>query len=103
MKIVFDSSVWIAGIGSQTGFASEAIYNCYKNEKIEIFISERIMDEVEINLEKKLKFDKNLARNARRIIRNLCDFAIEIKSTEEKAIKCLDYEKDRHVLVLCKK
>jgi putative PIN family toxin of toxin-antitoxin system len=103
MKVVFDSSVWIAGIGSQTGFASDSIYSCCKSEKIEIFISSQILDEVEINLEKKLKFERTQARDARRVIENLCDFAIVIKLTEEKAIKFLKDNNDRHVLALCKK
>jgi len=31
MKLVIDSSVWIAGIGSSKGYASEVIFTSYKS------------------------------------------------------------------------
>lgn len=102
MKIVFDSSVWIAGIGSQKGFASESIYKCYANVEIEIFISSAILDEVTNNLEKKLKFSQDLAQKSRKIIRGLCDLELQINFLDEKTIK-LTVSKDRHVLALCRK
>jgi len=103
MKIVIDSSVWIAGIGSRTGFASEIIFKSYKNAETEIFISTQILDEIMLNLEKKLRFDRALSQRARRTIRNLCDFEIEISSQEENAVKIIKYNPDKHILSLCKK
>lgn len=102
MKIVIDSSVWIAGIGSRTGFASEVIFKSYKNADIEIVISSKIMVETKRNLIGKLKFDDNLAEETERIINNLCDYKIEISAQEEQTIKKINL-KDRHILALCKK
>jgi len=76
MKIVIDSSVWIAGIGSRKGCASEIIFKSYKNAEIEIYISSQILAEVKKNLIEKLKFDAILANRAQKIVRNLCDYEI---------------------------
>lgn len=103
MRIVIDSSVWIAGIGSRTGFASEVISKSYKNIEIEIFISEKILDEIEINLIKKLKSEDLLAKRTRDTVRNLGDFEVEINSQEENAVKIIKYNPDKHILALCKK
>ena len=84
MRVVIDSSAWIAGIGSRKGFASQVIYYCYKSDKIEIFISSNILNEVQNNLIKKLKFQEKLAQKSGQIIRNLCDFEISISPKEEK-------------------
>lgn len=102
MHIVFDSSVWIAGIGSHTGFASEIILKSYKNHDVEIFISSKILTEVKRNLIGKFKFDNNLAEETERIIQNLCDYKIETTNREERNMKKVDL-KDRHILALCQK
>ncbi len=102
MKIVIDSSVWIAGIGSRTGFASQIIFKSYKSSQIEIFISNKILDEISINLEKKLKFDTSTSHRARQTVRNLCDFEVEVSSRDEKTIS-KRYPEDKHILALCRK
>lgn len=102
MKIVIDSSVWLAGIGSQTGFASEIIFKSYKSSQIEIFTSGKILEEIVKNLEEKLKFDKTLSQKARIIVKNLCDFEMEITHHDIKNIRFQDPD-DRHILALCHK
>ncbi|MBM2821091.1 MAG: hypothetical protein HW405_851 [Candidatus Berkelbacteria bacterium] len=103
MKIVIDSSVWIAGIGSRKGFSSEAIFKSYKNNEIEIFISNQILEEIYSNLEKKLKFDSLSALRAQKTVRNLCDYEAEITEREIKLVKIVKDNNDRHILALCKK
>jgi len=103
MKIVIDSSVWIAAIGSQKGFASQIIFESCKKAEIEIFISNQILDEVALNLEKKLKFDKTLAQRARIVVKNLCDLEMEITPDEEEKIRKIKYNSDKHILALCRK
>lgn len=106
MKIVIDSSVWIAGIGSRRGFASETILKSYthgKNAEIEIFISNQILEEITSNLEKKLKFDNLSALRAQKTIKNLCDYEAEITESEVKSIRIVQDQNDRHILALCKK
>lgn len=100
MKIIIDSSVWIAGIGSSKGFASEIIFKSYKNPEIEIFISGEILDEITRNLITKLKFDENFANRARRIVRNLCDYEVDVSLKDKKKVK---YAFDKHILSLCQK
>jgi uncharacterized protein len=103
MKIVIDSSVWIAGIGSRKGFSSEIIFKSYKNNEVEIFISNQILEEISRNLAKKLKFDNLSVLRTANAIRNLCDYAVEISLNDEKAIDSKKYSEDRHVLALCQK
>lgn len=103
MKIVIDGSVWIAGIGSSSGCASQIIAMSYKSLGIEILITKHILDEVALNLEKKLKFDRTEAFLARQIIRNICDYEICITSDEINRIKVLKYNPDKPILALCKK
>jgi len=103
MKIVIDSSVWIAGIGSKTGYANQIIDASYKNVDIEIYISSHILDEVALNLEKKLKFDRSLAIHARQIVKNLCDFEIDINAKEENQVGAINYKPDKPILALCEK
>lgn len=103
MKIVIDSSVWIAGIGSKTGYASQAIYRCFTDSNIELIISDQILAEVLLNLQKKLKFDSKTASEATAIIKNLCDFSITITNTEEKSVKVIEYRPDKYILALAKK
>lgn len=103
MKIVIDSSVWIAGIGSSKGYASEVIFKSYKSSSVEIYISNQILDEVATNLVQKLHFDENLAHRARTVIGNLCDWEIDISPTETKIISAIIYQKDKHILALCHK
>ncbi len=103
MKIIIDSSVWIAGIGSSRGYASEVIYSSYKKPSVEIFISDQILDEVTVNLVQKLRFDENLARKARMIIGNLCDWEVGIGPHETQAVSAIKYQKDKHILALCHK
>lgn len=102
MRIVIDSSVWIAGIGSRTGFSSDVILKSYKNHDTEIYISSKILAEVKRNLIEKFKFDDNLTEEAEQIIQNLCDYKIETTDREEQIIKRVDL-KDRHILALCQK
>ena len=103
MKIVVDSSVWIAGIGSSKGFASEVIFKSYKNPETEIFISDQILDEITKNLIEKIKFNENSAFRARVAVRNLCDYGIGISSKDTKNIKNSIHQKDNHILALCEK
>ena len=103
MKIVIDSSAWIAGIGSRKGFSSEIIFKSYKNNEIEIFVSNQILEEISRNLEKKLKFDNLSALRAAKTVRNLCDFEVEIGLDDERTINSRKYLKDRHILALCQK
>lgn len=103
MKIIIDSSVWIAAIGSKKGYASEVVLKSYKNSQIEILISNKILDEVSRNLSKKLNFKTSLAWQAGKTIRNLCDFEVEIFQDEEKKITRIKYEPDKHILALCRK
>lgn len=103
MKIIIDSSVWIAGIGSTKGYASEVIFKSYKSSKVEIFISNQILYEVLKNLIQKLKFDESSAHKARIIIGNLCDYEIGIGLSEIRAVKKIKYQKDKHILALCGK
>lgn len=103
MKIVIDSSVWIAGIGSKTGYASQTIYECFTSANIELVISGQILQEVSSNLQKKLKFDNETAGEAITIIKNLCDFNIATTPAEERAIRTIEYLPDRHILALAKK
>lgn len=103
MKIVIDSSVWIAGIGSKTGYASEVIYKCFTSTEIEIVISEQILAEVSSNLCKKLKFENNLANEAATIIKNLCDYSLTTSPAEEKSIERIKYAPDKHILALAQK
>ena len=103
MKIVIDSSVWIAGIGSRKGYASEIIFKSYKSSQIEIFISSKILEEITHNLERKLKFDHLSALRASKTVGNLCDFEMEISTEEEKNIKIIKYIPDKNILALCKK
>lgn len=102
MRIVIDSSVWLAGIGSKTGFASDVILESYKKTDTEIYISSKILAEVKRNLIGKFKFDDNLAEESVRIIQNLCDSKLEISTRDEVAVKGVDL-KDRHILALCSK
>ena len=101
MKVVFDSSVWIAAIGSQTGFASVSINRSFTAENVEIFISAQILDEI-TNLQKKLDFQPQLAFNARRVVRDICDFEIGLSGKDLKGIKIAD-KNDAYVLALCYK
>jgi len=103
MKIVIDSSVWIAGIGSKTGYASQAVYQCFTSADIELVISDQILDEVSSNLRKKLKFDDKTADEAAIIIKNLCNFNIATTPAEEKLVKVIEYSPDKHILALAKK
>lgn len=100
IKVVIDSSVWIAGIGSRAGFASEAILKSYKNPNIEIFISSEIITEIKRNLIKKFKFEDFLAEKAETVIKNLCDGNIAVFLNEERVVKSIN-PKDRHILLLC--
>jgi putative PIN family toxin of toxin-antitoxin system len=103
MKIVIDSSVWIAGIGSRKGFSSEIIFKSYKNNEIEIFISNQILEEISNNLEKKLNFDNPSALRAQKTVRNLCDYEAEVTEQEIKTVRIIKDNNDRHILALCKK
>jgi len=103
MKIVIDSSVWIAGIGSKTGYASQTIYRCFTDSNIELIISDQILAEVSSNLQKKLKFNSKTAGEATAIIKNLCDFNVATTSTEEGSVKVIEYSPDKHILALTKK
>jgi len=103
MKVVIDSSVWIAGIGSKTGYASQAIYECFTSTDIELVISEQILEEVSSNLQKKLKFEINLAAEAVAIIKNLCDFSVSTTPAQVKAVKETSHFPDRHILALSRK
>jgi len=103
MKIVIDSSVWIAGIGSNKGYASKIIDISYKIPDVEIFITNKILDEIALNLEKKFKFDRTLAINTRRIIKSLCDFEIDVDTKEKQRVRAIRYDPDKYILALCKK
>ena len=103
MKVVVDSSVWIAGVGSSKGFASQTIYCCFNSGDIEVVISTQILVEVAKNLQKKLKFDPPIADQAQKIIRGLCDFELEISPQDQRAVRNIKYSPDKHILALCEK
>ncbi|HLB31973.1 MAG TPA: putative toxin-antitoxin system toxin component, PIN family [Patescibacteria group bacterium] len=103
MKLVIDSSVWIAGIGSSKGYASEVILKSYKSSDAEIYISSQILSEITKNLIQKLRFDDNFTHRARNVIRDLCDYEIELGSAEIGLVRATKYQKDKHVLALCHK
>ena len=103
MRVVIDSSVWIAGIGSSKGYASEVIFKSYKSSSVEIHISHKNLDEITKNLIQKLRFDENLAHRARNAIRDLCDYEIELGSAEIRAVSAIKYQRDKHILALCHK
>lgn len=103
MRVVFDSSVWIAAVGSSKGYASQTTYESYLSSKIEIFISPIILDEISENLEKKFHFENELAQKYAQEARNLCNWEINISPQETAAIKFARDLKDRHILALCRK
>lgn len=101
--IVIDSSVWIAGIGSSKGFASDVIFKSYKNSEIEIFVSDQILDEISRNLIEKLKFDEDMAFKAKITVKNLCDYEIGISGKDINNVENSIHQKDDHILALCQK
>lgn len=103
MRVVLDSSVWLAGIGSQKGFASETIYLCHTRGNIELFISDYILEEIQRNLIKKLDFNRNDASEAIKIIENLCSFKISPVSSEIEKIQQSIFAKDKPILALVEK
>lgn len=103
MRVILDSSVWLAGIGSKTGYASEVIDFCYRQDYIELFTSPHILDEVQTNLEKKFDFESRRARWAIKALEGLCAFKVKILISEIEKIEDIIPLKDKHILALVEK
>lgn len=101
MKIVIDSSVWIAAAGSDRGYARQIIDTAINRKSIYIVITYHILDEITINLEKKLTLSRFEAFNVRAVIKNSCNYDMDVKQSDINKVSVISYSPDKPILALC--